>query len=76
MIVSLVIAWCLLSVPFGIVMGMCIRQGVHGAAAARRTAGAAVPQLTPVLARAAQDVPAVPEQRRPPVRSAALQDVS
>ena len=77
MILSLAIAWCLLSVPFGVVVGMSIRQGVHGDAATRHLP--AVPTAGPV--RAASDErpgplrPGVPQQRRPE-RQIALQDAS
>ena len=72
MILNLAIAWCLLSVPFSIAVGLCIRQGLHGDARVR------VPHRAPeapVSRQAAelQPLPQLPTQRRP-VREASLQD--
>jgi len=74
-IVSLAIAWCLLSVPLGIVLGMCMRQGLSGDVGRAASGGPHVSE--PVLAgdEALPREVGVPAQRRPLARPSQLQDV-
>ena len=69
MILSLTIAWCLLSIPVGIVLGKCMRLGLHGSqlAVAHDVAPAGDE-------RRGADVPDVPQQRRPAAAPSQLQD--
>lgn len=68
MILSLTIAWCLLSIPAGIVLGKCMRLGLSGAVSAGTVSSSRDEPRR-------DDVLDVPRQRRPQTESAQLQDV-
>ena len=71
MILSLTIAWCLLSIPVGIVLGKCMRFGLSAPAvksAAATEAGASGDEP------GRGDVPHVPQQRQPLSAPAQLHD--
>lgn len=71
MILILTIAWCLLSIPAGILIGASIRLGLSGAVLADDAAASAPAGDQPRRGEAAD----VPQQRRPASAPAQLQDV-